>query len=567
VLTIILKNCRLATEIPLVTSGVAYHSFQMNRIKTLSLPLISALVASAVTPASAQISMELSSQKEYRQSEKGVQFRGGSFVVNLNDGDGIYVGGCARSASWPPNVPLDPCPLGSTAFLTFGRLDGATSRGPYFSVSNVIPAIIIEPRRPDLAFLRAAPPSLLKRPAGGFKDSSFALYFNLHTTGVREYVISRYTTSRGYTASERERFEKEIVPGVYYYSFPRLGRPDLVAPISAVIYPMAEGRTKLNRQLVGVDFNGVTTTKPVWRKGFMELSYIKPNVLSWKGLDRTVVIAAADKLYLSMRVLSDRKDPLSATDLIDNDLAVPQSIFPGFASGGDPRVLLKNPLVSSFTMPPIFPGGTRGVLELELQRTLATTGVTFDASTRKFQIPVVVVNRYSEYAEVAFEEAKSKISLLEDYDNDGYNNLNEWILDSSASDASSIPEAPVARANAAEFNAEPVVPRIVRDAYFGFTVVKKLETVPAVKYTLQRSRDGGTTWEKFVTDDDWSVTTVRLDAGAFPRRERDPEQIEIRVESKVRGETDLGGGLIIDGDQIQPPGTEDDIYRVKIVQS
>jgi hypothetical protein len=192
--------------------------------------------------------------------------------------------------------------------------------------------------------------------------------------------------------------------------------------------------------------------------------------------------------------------------------------------------------------------------------------VTFDASTRKFQIPVVVVNRYSEYAEVTFENAKSKVSLLEDYDNDGYNNLNEWILDSNASDASSIPEAPIARANPEELNEEPVVPRIVRAAYFGFTVVKKLETVPAVKYTLQRSRDDGVTWEKFATDDDWSVTSVRLSAGAFPRRERDPEQIEIRVESKVREEIDLGGGLIIEGEQIQPPGTENDIYRVKIVQ-
>jgi hypothetical protein len=540
----------------------------MNRIKTLSFPLISALIASAVAPASAQISLELSSQKEYRQNAKGMQFRGGNFVVNLNDGDGIFVGGCARSAYWQPNIPLDPCPLGSTAFLTFGRLDGAiNTRGPYFSVTNVIPAIIIEPRRPDLAFLRAAPPSLLKRPSGGFKDSSFALYYNLHTTSVREYVVSRYTTSRGYTASERTRFEKEIVPGVYYYSFPRLNRPDLVAPISAVIYPMAEGRTKINNAVVGVDFNGVSGNKPVWKKGFMELSYIKPNVLSWKGLDRTVVIAAADRLFLSIRVLSSQKNPLAVTDLIDNDLAVPQSIFPGFASGGDPRVLLKNPLVSQFTTPPIFPGGTRGVLELELQRSLATTGVTFDASTRRFQVPIIVVNRYSEYAEVSFGDDVAKTSILADTDGDGYNNLNEWILDSNADDASSIPLAPVARANPAEFNEEPPVPRIVRNAYFGFTVVKKLETVPAVKYSLQRSRDGGVTWEKFGTDDNWLVETVRLNAGAFPRRERDPEQIEIRVESKIREETDLGGGFIIEGDQIQPPGTENDIYRVKIVQS
>lgn len=512
----------------------------MNRMKTLSLPLMSAIFASVVAPATAQqVALDISTDKEYRQDNTGMQFNGGGLRVNLRDGFGVYVGGCARVAYWRPNIPLDPCPLGATAFLSYGSLDGESDFAVnYFSVTSVVPAIIIEPRRPDLSFLRAAPPSKLERPLADFQDTSYSLYYNLHTTNIREYIITRYSSAREYSQTERALFEAEVVPGVYYYSFPRLNNPTLTAPISAVIYPMPEGRAVKNKKQFGVDFVGVGKKAPVWRDGFMELSYNKPNVIAWRGFDRSTVFARADKLYLSIRAMQNAADPLSGARV--------ESIFPGFTAATDPRILLGSPFQTSFTTPPIFPGGTRGILELELQRSLSTTGVTYDTSSRKFQIPVIVVNRYTEYAEAVFQKQKKKVGLLDDFDSDGFNNLNEWILGSSPRVSGSVPQNPVATARPAVLGDDFI---IARPAYFGFTISKKLETVPAVTYILERSTDAGVTWLPFESDANWSVTTVVSEAGTAPRSAISPRLEEIRVES-VTG--------------LQPAGTQLHRYRVRI---
>ncbi len=537
----------------------------MIRMKTLSLPLVSALVAGAVLPVAAQVSLTSSSDKVYRTNKRNTNFLGGSFNTSVRDGDGVYVGGCARTAYWAPNIPLDPCPGGSTAYLLFGDIDGTFANGGirYYWVTNVIPAIVIEPRRPDLSFLVAAPASKLKRPSKGFDDGSFALYYNLHTTGVSEYVVSRYTNTRFYSSREREKFEAEIVPGVYYYSFPRLNSPNLKASLSTVIYPMAEGRQTINRQEVGFDFT-FDDTRTWTKNGFVELSFIKPNIITWKGLTPSNVFAAVDDLYFSMRVMTNPNNPNSGLNLIDNDTDFPQSIFPGFASGGDPRILLANPYITSVTLPPIFPSGTRAMIELELDRNFYTGGVSYDLSTRRYQIPVIVVNRYSEYAELAFDEVRGRADILADADKDGYNNLTEWILDSRAEDSTSIPFPPFATDHADVINNDvvaPVLPRVTRAAYFGFTVQEKLATVPDVVYTVQVSRDGGRTWQVMTSDANWDVRRVRIAAGARPGTEREQAKAEIRVESKI-----VADPLVFPPVYIQPPGTENDQYRVKITK-
>lgn len=535
----------------------------MIRIKTLSLPLISAMVASTVAPASAQVELVVSSQKNYRQNKKDIIFDGGRFDVTLGDGDGVYVGGCARRNYWRPNIPLDPCPGGSTAYLIFGSFEGAAAGlGPYFWVETVIPSVVVEPRRPELAFLRAAPASTLPRPLGGFQDKSFALYFNLHrAASVREYAVALYDTTRRYTKDQRGKFEKDIVPGVYYYNFPRLNNPDMPAPITAVISPMAEGEAKLNNQRTGFKFTRVNDN--VWTKdGFMELNYHTPNQIAWKALSPAVTYAAVDDLYFSIRVMQKPRNPKSPTDVLDNTTGLPSSIFPGFASGGDPRVLLRNPFVNKFTLPPIFEGGTRGVVEVQLQRAFRPSGVSYDFSTRKFQIPIFVANKYTDYAEFTFENGKVP-NILADSDGDGFNNLNEWILDSDANEAATIPIEP----EAAYFPQErdSLTLNLIRDEYFGFTVNQKLGVTPGVLYTLQRSKDGGRTWQKFVSDTDWRVRTVRLKAGAAPRRENTAEQVQIRVTAKDWVERDPITNLVIERHRHeQPPGTDNDRYRVKV---
>ncbi len=527
----------------------------MNRLKTLSVPLFSALVATTVLPASAQITMDLSSDKTYRATKKGVNFLGGTFDVNVADGNGIYVAGCARQYYWQPNLPRDPCTGGSTAYLLFGNIDEATNARSirYFWVTSVLPALVIEPRRPDLVYLSAAPASQLDRPSKGFKDESFALYYNLHTQGVREYIISRYSNSRTYGTRQRDKFEAEIVPGVYYYTFPRLHYPNLKAALSTVIHPMAEGKQTINRREVGFDFTFDDLSR--WTKsGFVELSFIKPNIITWKGLTPSNVFAQVDDLYFSMRVMVNPNNPNSALDLTDNDTNFPQSIFPGFATGGDARVQMANPYTRSITLPPIFPSGTRAMVQLDLDRNFQTGGISYDFSKRRFQIPVIVVNRYSEYAELAFETQNGKGNILADFDNDGYNNLTEWILDSRAEDSTSIPIPPIAVAHDFEFNNF----RIIRFPYFGFTIDEQLETVPVVSYTVQRSSDFGKTWQVMTSDASWTVQRVKIAAGARPGTERESAKAQIRVESKIFDP--------VAGDYIQPPGTEGDLYRVKITK-
>mgnify|MGYP000570734663 FL=1 len=93
----------------------------MIRFKTLSTSLISAMVATTVLPATADLALTISSDKTYRTSKRGTAFLGGTFDVAVRDGNGTFTGGCARSNYWRANIPLDPCPLGSTGFLLYGR--------------------------------------------------------------------------------------------------------------------------------------------------------------------------------------------------------------------------------------------------------------------------------------------------------------------------------------------------------------------------------------------------------------------------------------------------------------
>lgn len=505
--------------------------------KTLSLPVFAALLASTMGPAQAEIGLYVSSEATYRQRrDKDPDFYGGKFTVDLGDGNAIFVGGCARPLYWPPNIPLDPCPGGSTAYVLYGA-PSANNLGPYFWVTDVIPSFVVEPRRPELCLLKAAPASDLPRPYAGFKDDSLGLYYNLHdSASVREYVITSYNFERTYKAGQRQKMESEVVPGVYHFSFPRLHDPVIRVPISPVIYPMPEGATEKNQQKVGVR---IGTTNSWTKNGFMELSYIKPNVIQWSGFNPAIVYAGVDSLYFSMRFLSDPTNPRSPVSYYDPvRRETPASVFPSFVSGGDPRILLPTPFVDSFTLPPVFAGGTTAVIELELQRNFQTGGITYDFSNRKFQIPVIIVNRYSDYQEIRFQQETKKVGILEDNDGDGFNNLTEWINESRAEDPQSVPVNPTPIYNDFVINSNFDV---VDPEYFGFTVVKKRATRPAgVKQILQRSVNGGKTWKRMRTDADWLVTETAT---------------QIRVESKVVSDAFV---------PILPPGTEDHLYRVKV---
>jgi hypothetical protein len=536
----------------------------MIRIKTLSLPLISALVSSAALPASAQVGLSLSSQITYRQNEDSIDFKGGSFRIRLNDGAASSIRVCNSPYYYDPS-PLLVCGDGTTGYVSMGSIGGSDLQRPYVLLTSLQSAIVIEPLEADRIKLTAAPASKLPRPSGGFTDDSASVFYNLTVpNSIQEYGITRYFQTRNYTQSQRTKFEQEIVTGVYQYSFPRLNAPNMPAVIKSTIYPMAEGLSSKNNRSSGFEFTSINQNE--WTKdGYIVMSGSRPNVIRWKGLTPSSVFAAVDKLFFSMKALRNPRNPENS------DLITETSIFPAFTgAASDSRIQLPSPYQTSFTVPPLFPSGLKAMVQLDLVRNFQTGGVTYDFSSRKFQIPVVILDTYKEYASIYLANERKK-KILADADGDGFNNMTEWILDSDAADVASIPIAPVPASFAAvdEFGfPDPF------NSYFGFNVDVKRETIPAVRYKLQISKDQGRTWESFrvgyhLLDGSYSVDRP-VDDNGFPVPYRWHVQ---RVTSVVRGVTStqiqVRSGTPNEDPEAtvpfgQPVGTQSDIYRVKI---
>ncbi len=513
----------------------------MTRIKTLSWPLFSAVLASAALPASkawGAFTLVLETAKTYRQhSATNVVFRDGTFDITLADGIATYLAGCYDFSYFPPG-PY--CTQGSTGFLGFGNLDPyAQEPYTYYMVTGVTAAQSIEPRREDLCLLTSAPYSTLSRPTPGFKDTSYSVYYDISPASIeiQEYIVTRYGYHREYQGIEGgSEMDREIVPGTYNFAFPRLGNPIFKVAVPSVYNPIPEGYGEIHG--TGVT-QGVRFTSPNQfdANGYTQLDRNSIPTIRWEGMSSNLIRQGFDSLYFSVRNLVNPDKPKSDTDYL-GDGGLPQSIFPNLASGADPRVLLASPLISSYTLPPFIETGTKAVIELELVRSISTNRIAYDNSHRKFQLPVFFVDYYNKFAPVAFGNQTKKIGILQDFDNDGYNNLTEWALRSNANQKSSIPRTPVPF-----YSTDP---NTFFDS-FGFVVKQLKGRFPAVDLIVERSTDNGKTWSKMLTDENWRVRYTE-DA--------------ITVKSKIFELIEIGG--FISRTPIQPPGTEADIYRIKV---
>ena len=513
----------------------------MTRLKTRTLPLVAALFASAVSQTTGQVDVSLRTEKTFRQHNSKVEFREGEFRIDFSDGSATYQPGCF---DWQYFFPSIPCPDGATGFIGFGNLDPDLPDPPtYYMITSITPAIIVEPRNADLCILNAAPASDLDRPAPGFVDKSYSLFYNIApgSVSIREYFITIYEYDRTYQGTGGgTRMSKEIVPGVYHFSFPQLGDPNRPVAIPVVHYPIPEGFAKIGNVQQGVRFTKLPGKFD--KKGFMLFDKNKIQTIFWEGLSSNLVYPTSDRLYFSVRNLTNSNNSRSNVRYVDGN-GIPVSIFPAVVSGADPRVLLDNALVSSYTMPPLVETGTRGVIELELVRSLSTNGVTFDRSNRRYQIPVRFVDQYEEFRKRAFGSGKGKVQILDDFDGDGYNNLNEWVLESRANDRTSIPRQPVPSLT------QPVLfndGTVFIPGNWGFNVFKRKGLIPGVRYTIQRSRNGGRTWSNFTGDAYWNVINT-------------PDRI------RVQG-PDIGEFLqpLDPADLELPRAVANDIFRVKI---
>ncbi len=513
----------------------------MTRIKTLSWPLFSAVLASAALPASkawGAFTLILETEKTYRQhSATKVVFRDGEFNIDLADGIATYLAGCYGFSYFYP----DPyCTEGSTGFVGFGNLDPyAQEPYTYYMITGITAAQSIEPRREDLCLLTSAPYSTLSRPTPGFKDTSYSVYYDISPDSIeiREYTVTRYGYHREYKGNEGGAdMDDEIVPGTYNFAFPRLGSPIFKVAVPSVYYPIPEGYGEVRGSGVtqGVRF---ISPNQFDADGYTQLDRNSIPTIKWEGMSVNLIRQGYDSLYFSVRHLVNPDKPKSEADYF-GEFGFPQSVFPNVASGADPRVLLASPLISSYTLPPFIDTGTKAVIELELVRSISTNGIAFDNSHRKYQLPVYFVDYYDKFAPVAFGNETNKVGILQDYDGDGYNNLTEWALRSNANQKSSIPRAPVPFYS--------IDPDTFIDS-FGF-VVKQLEgRFPAVDLIVERSTDNGKTWSKMRSDENWRVRYTE-------------DEIIVRSKAFILEELDGFTYRI----PIQPPGTESDIYRIKV---
>ncbi|WP_265594425.1 hypothetical protein [Haloferula sp. BvORR071] len=494
-----------------------------------SLIAAATLFASAAA-AHADIVMLLSADKLfYQTSPLTARFERGNLNVLLRDGLVILDGACVVDPQlffFPPsNIP--PCPLGATGFVASGDVDrdGVRDDNQYWSVSGVIPALVVEPGRPELCLLYSAPPSKMPRPLANFRDDSVITFFDISTALVVQYDQSRYELNRPYgsvrqvetvqalgnvnlpgtmtatvtgvdivgsplvitynveaglvgsqwaenlrsalasnaavnsvyaigglgsavTLTERvangndttlnvaldvgtalvdgmpvptsinttqgstapneaalKQMNEEIIPGTYVFTYPRLGTPDLnPVAIPVTIVPNLEAVTLAGRTRGGFRF-----TSGTWRKDVYQMDPRTINKIRWVGNDRTVV-RPGDLIFFSILNESEERLLFPPT--------VPQN-----------PVFLPTPTAQQYTLPPFFfDVGQKGVMDLEYQRNLFSSGISGDFSSRNFRAKVEFVDSFTGYAQIALPAGTVKRDLTPfgNVDHDSMTNVEEF---------------------------------------------------------------------------------------------------------------------------------------------
>jgi hypothetical protein len=469
------------------------------KILSLAAPLVLAAGTAHSQTAATTFAFIADSTGNYRQAPTGTAFEGGVFSFNVRDGVIIF-DGCEAPFFYNPS-PL--CPIGSTGFVSRGLEDDPllNGLGPYFSVTEISPAIILRPFAPQNALLVSAPPSQLPRPLLGFENRSISCFYNLFTNFIRQYDVSIYDFARDYAAGERKRFDGEAVPGTYRFNFAALAHPINPAVLSINLFPKLDGFRKINNQNQGVRFLNVA-----YDDGFAVLDPFELNTVKWEGNGVNFLSTASDAAYFSIKRLEDPSDPLSDPDLE----AVP--LFPNFSGPNTSRVVLQSPLVNSFIIPPNFmqPGNT-GVIDLEFVVVRRTTGVIIEQATRRFRLPVRVTNPFFSAIAASLPPGATtkQLSAEHDFDGDGLSNFNEWVFGSNPASASSLPASlgiqMVSPAPANKFGTAAAASEISSPGAFEFRVPKLTETIPKLRYSIEFSEDMITWNEIQPADPAWNL--------------------------------------------------------------
>lgn len=480
--------------------------------------ILAAAVATVIlTPAvNAEISMALSANRTYYQTNAfNLNFDGGELDVLFYDGNFIFDATCPLNGSavfYPPSE-IPPCQIGATGFVASGDLDGDGVRddSSYWSITDIQAAQAVEPSRPELCQLLAGPPSAMPRPLDNFEDETDVVFFNIRTPTVAQYDLTQYHLERPYLPgiSELRRMNEEIVTGQYVFTFPRLSMPELNPVAYAVtIAPTLNALDPASRTQAGFRF-----TTGSWFEGNYQMDPRLINRIQWTGNDRTIV-RRGDQIYFSI------------LDANEGGIAFPPTV-------PENPVLLANPTIQAYNLPPFFfVVGDGGVMSLEYNRRLQTSGVSFDASARDFRAKVLFVDSYNGYAQSALPTGTSKRDrgVKGDIDRDGMTNGDEYAFqqitneDINAAAKTQFPGSPGGGVyhslitkvsepitDPAVKPAGPVGPVLDADFRVVFEVPIRPRTGNTVKYQFQEyvaGKKGKLKGQKLRFDGSWILETV-----------------------------------------------------------
>lgn len=286
----------------------------------------------------------------------------------------------------------------------FAGTGGAVVAGAIRAALNATPAVT------DFYFVGGAGPNTVlteKNPDGNDPTLNIALLPGTASGFGFPTPFSTNTTIGSFTlpAAAAKQMREELVNGQYIFTFPRLDSPELnPVAIPVTITSMVEALDPSSRSR-----NGFRFTSGTWDGDTYQLDPRLINVVEWTGNDRSN-IRPGDQMYFSIL------NP--AESFITFPPTIPEN-----------PVLLSNPTVQDYTIPPFFyEVGEEGVMNLDYRRQLPSNGVAYDVSERDFRAKVRMVDSYAGYAQITMPLGTSSndIAPSGNVDRDSMSNLEEF---------------------------------------------------------------------------------------------------------------------------------------------
>jgi hypothetical protein len=400
-------------------------------VQKLSFSLLTATLVGWPSLTHAEQLFLYGADKEFIQtSASKPNFDGGAFRANFRDGNAILNAACPLNGSLFAfgAAPLIGCFTGSTGLVSAGDFDGDgyQDNHTYWELTNVIPADKVEPFRPELCKLVAAPVSSLDRPLDGFVDRGLIIDFDTRFQ-QQQYEVALYEFEYPYgdvdgIASDAagSNMSGDWKVGQYVFQFPVLGRPDIPRSYLVRLFPFLEGyNTSTGDGRKDFKFLG----KRWDSEGYYQLDPRLSHAFSWQVPKNKLLIS--DKLFFS--IASDQD--FTPYDEID-DRFFPANGFP---------LRLAQVQTSSYNFPPgFFHVGQTAEARLEYTRTIPISAISYDTSSRAFRLPLRFIESYGGYSvyegvyppitNSAKKSASKLMAAKADFDGDGLSNVTEFGL-------------------------------------------------------------------------------------------------------------------------------------------